>query len=101
MNVRVLTITAHPKPTILARAQVEIQFDDGESLTIDDLRVLRNRSNQLWVAPPSYSVPINGGRNFDYVPTVNFSVRLRRTIEDAVLAAFEQWEREQRARGAR
>jgi hypothetical protein len=41
---------------------------------------------------PSYSVPANGGRSYDYLPAVILSTKLKRDVEDAVLPAFEAWE---------
>jgi hypothetical protein len=41
---------------------------------------------------PSYSVPANGGRSYDYLPAVVLSAKLKREVEDAVLPAFEAWE---------
>ena len=62
--------------------------------------VLRNKHGQLWLAMPSYSVPANGGRSYDYLQAVALSTQLKRQVEDAVLPAFETWEREQ-AKSAR
>ena len=44
---------------------------------------------------PLYSVPMNGGRGYDYLPAVILSAALKRAVEDAVLLAFEPWKSEQ------
>ena len=87
-NVRVLRITPPLKPSALANAAVELDFDDGERLTISDIRILRNNQGENWVALPTYSVKKPGG--YAYEKTVEASSNLRRKISDAVLAAYEQ-----------
>jgi DNA-binding cell septation regulator SpoVG len=94
MNIKVLGFSPSLKPSVLATARIELTVE-GESITIDDARVLRNKQGQLWLAMPSYSVPMNGGRGYDYLPAVILSTALKRAIEDAVLQGFEEWEREQ------
>lgn len=97
MNVKVLSFSLSNKPAVLACVRLEPQLEGGDSIMIDDVRVLRNKHGQLWLAMPSYSVPANGGRSYDYLPAVVLSTKLKREIEDAVLPAFEAWEREQAA----
>lgn len=96
MQVKVLAFSHSPKPSVLASIRVELAVEGtGDSIIIDDARVLRNRHGQLWLAMPSYSVPANGGRGYDYLPAVTLSTTVKRAVEDAVLPAFEQWERKQ------
>ena len=95
MKVTVLSISRSPKPAALASVRLELAADTGDSVIIDDARVLRNKHGQLWLAMPSYSVPANGGRGYDYLPAVTLSTTVKRAVEDAVLPAFEQWERQQ------
>jgi DNA-binding cell septation regulator SpoVG len=98
MKVTVLSICRSTKPAVLASVQIELAVDStGDSIIIDDARVLRNRHGQLWLAMPSYSVPANGGRGYDYLPAIILGTALKRAVEDAVLPAFEKWEREQSA----
>jgi hypothetical protein len=94
MKVTLLSISRSNKPAVLASVRIELAADTGESVIIDDARVLRNRHGQLWLAMPSYSVPANGGRGYDYLPAITLSTGVKRAVEDAVLPAFEQWERE-------
>ena len=96
MQIKVLSFSRSLKPSVLATARIELTAE-GDSITIDDARVLRNKHGQLWLAMPSYSVPMNGGRGFDYLPAVIFDTGLKRAVEDVVLPAFEAWEREQAA----
>jgi DNA-binding cell septation regulator SpoVG len=96
MQVKVLGISRSSKPRVLASVRLEISVDGaGESVIVDDARVLRNKQGQLWVAMPSYSVQMGGGR-YDYQPAVTLSMGLKRAAEDAVLPAYEVWERGQR-----
>jgi hypothetical protein len=95
MQIKVLSCTRSSKPAVLASVRFELTTYNGESVIIDDARVFRNKHGQLWVAMPSYSVPANGGRSYDYLPAVILSTKLKREVEDAVLPAFEVWEREQ------
>ena len=114
MKVNVLSISRSSKPAVLASVRIELAVEGttsdeselpslrqvqqaGDTITIDDARVLRNRHGQLWLAMPSYSVPASNGRSYDYLPAVVLSTKLKREVEDAVLPAFEAWEREQQA----
>ena len=97
MLVKVLSFSRSSKPAVLASVRLELAANTGDSVIIDDARVLRNKHGQLWLAMPSYSVPANGGRSYDYLPAVILSTKLKRDVEDAVLPAFEAWEREQAA----
>ena len=92
MEIRVLSLSPSSKPAVLASVKFELITENGDSITVDDSRVLKNRNGQLWLAMPAYSTPTNGGRGYDYLPAVLLSTGLRRAVEDAV---FEAWNREQ------
>jgi hypothetical protein len=92
MEIKVLGFRPTNKPAVLASVRIELVTETGDSITIDDARVLRNRNQQLWLAMPAYSLPTSGG--YDYLPAVTLSTSLKRAVEDAVLPAFERWERE-------
>ncbi len=94
MHIKVKSIQPSTKPHRLADASVELSDRDGDSLVISDLRILQNRQGQTWVAMPSRSVS-DGGRSFQYVPQIESNRQLQRKIEDAVLAAFENWKQSQ------
>jgi DNA-binding cell septation regulator SpoVG len=94
MTVKVTSIKSSTKPHRLADASVELADADGDCLTISDIRILRNRQGQTWIAMPSRSVN-DGGRSFQYLPQIEPNRQLLRKIEDAVLAAFEDWTRSQ------
>jgi len=94
MNVNVKCIQASTKPHRLADASIELADCDGDALVISDLRILQNRQGQIWVAMPSRSVS-DSGRSFQYFPQIEPSRQLQRRIEDAVLAAFEDWKKSQ------
>jgi hypothetical protein len=98
MKVKVLAFSRSSKPAVLAAVRVELATDTVDSIIIDDARILRNKHGQLWLAMPSYSVPVTGGRSYDYLPAIVLSTALKRLVEDAVLPPFEAWEREQAAR---
>jgi DNA-binding cell septation regulator SpoVG len=90
MKVKVKSIHVPTKLHRLADASVELADSDGDSLVISDLRILQNRQGQTWVAMPSRSVS-DGCRSFQYVPQIEPNRQLQRKIEDAVLAAFDEW----------
>jgi len=92
---KVVSVTFYPstKANVLAECKFQLTIDDGEFLIVDRARILRNKQGELWLALPTYSIPV--GRAYEYHPTVTVSTRLRRLIEDAVLSAFEQWAAQQ------
>ena len=94
MNIRVRLIQPATKPHRLADASIELEDPDGDSVVISDIRVLQNRQGQLWVAMPSRSVS-DGGRSFQYFPQIEPNRQLARKIEDAVLAAYQEWKQSQ------
>lgn len=95
MQTRILSLSRSSKPAVLASVRIELAIEGtGDSVIIDDARVLRNKHGQLWLAMPSHSVPSSNGRSYDYLPAVILSTKLKRDVEDAVLPAFEQWEHE-------
>jgi DNA-binding cell septation regulator SpoVG len=100
MNVTVNLIQRSVKSHRLADAIVELSDAGGDSLVISDIRILRNKQGQAWVAMPSRSVS-ESGHSFKYVPVMESNRQLHRRIEDAVLAAFEGWEQSQRETGVR
>jgi hypothetical protein len=95
MQTKILAFSRSAKPAVLATVRIELTADSGDSITIDDARVLKNRHGQLWLAMPCYSIAATGGRGYDYLPAVILSMKLKRDVEDVVLPAFEVWEREQ------
>jgi DNA-binding cell septation regulator SpoVG len=98
MQAKILSFSRSNKAAVLASVRIELSVAGTvDSIIIDDARVLRNKHGQLWLAMPSYSVPSNNGRSYDYLPAVILSTKLKRDVEDAVLPAFEAWEREQQA----
>jgi DNA-binding cell septation regulator SpoVG len=88
---KVTSITFYPstKANVLAECKFQLTTEDGEFLLVDRARVLHNKQGELWLALPTYSVPV--GRAYEYHPTVTVSTKLRRLIEDAVLPAYEKW----------
>jgi DNA-binding cell septation regulator SpoVG len=94
MNVNVKLIQPATKPHRLADAIIELADSTGDSLVISDIRILQNRQGQLWVAMPSRSVS-EGGRSFQYFPQIEANRQLARKIEDAVLAAYQEWKQSQ------
>jgi hypothetical protein len=78
MEIRVLSFSRSNKPAVLASVRIELVTGTGDSITIDDARILKNRNGQLWLAMPSYSTPTSGGRGYDYAPALVFSTALKR-----------------------
>lgn len=92
MDVTIKTIRHSRKDSVLAEAVIELAAGE-HSVIIDGLRVLRNKQGAVWVAMPSYAVPLADGHGYEYRPTVVLSTNLRRQVEDAVLSTFEEWQR--------
>jgi DNA-binding cell septation regulator SpoVG len=94
MTVKVTSVKSASKPHRLADATVELADANGDSILISDIRVLQNKQGQLWIAMPSRSVN-DGGRSFQYLPQIEPNRQLLRRIEDAVLAAYDEWKQSQ------
>jgi len=75
MNLTVKAIRPSRKDSVLAEAVIELE-DDRHTITIDDLRILRNKQGGFWVAMPAYAVPLIGGRGYEYRPTIVLSRNL-------------------------
>ena len=90
MKVEIVSITAPRKASTLANVKVRLHFEEGHIVDVDDLRVLRNKHEELWLAPPTYSVP--EGRGYRYERTVEFSRELTRQVNDAALDPYRVWE---------
>jgi len=80
---------AHPplsRPrSVVAIAKLSISFDNHK-IMLDDLRVVRNRQGQLWVALPAMK-----NEHGMYEPIVEFSPELREEVSTKVLAGHRQW----------
>jgi hypothetical protein len=88
MIVKVKSIGPSHRQNVLAAATVELSDADGSNVIVADIRVLENKLGQRWVALPSFAVS-KGGRDFQYLPTVELSQALMREVSERVLAAFE------------
>jgi hypothetical protein len=88
LKINVKSIGPSHRQNVLAAATVELSDTDGSSVTVADVRVLENKLGQRWVALPSFAVS-KGGRDFQYLPTVELSQALMREVSERVLAAFE------------
>lgn len=89
MQVQILAVGKPRKPSYLAAIKYQVMLDDGNVITVDDARILRNSQGILWLAQPTYAVA--DGRNWPYQPTVVLSHPLRKELEDLAVSAFEQW----------
>lgn len=89
MSVVTVVGFAHPplsRPrSVVAIAKIRITFDN-QQITLDDLRIVRNRQGQLWVALPAMK-----NEHGMYEPIVEFSPDLREQISTKVLAGHRQW----------
>jgi DNA-binding cell septation regulator SpoVG len=85
MNIKVKLICPPAKPDCLADARVVLADGDRDLLVISGIRI-RQSSQGLYVGMPSATD--EGGR---YSLLIEFNRQLRRKIEDAVMAAFEEW----------
>jgi len=92
MQVQSVSITRSDKPQVLAAATVVLSDNSGDTITIEDIRVLLNKSGQEWVALPNRPVQTPGhARQFTYLPIVSCSRELVRRIETEVLKYYDQW----------
>jgi DNA-binding cell septation regulator SpoVG len=100
MKVTVTSIQNATKPHRLADATIELADADGDLIVISDIRLLENKQGQIWVAMPTRSVS-EGGRSYQYIPQLESNRQLKRKIEDAVLAAFDEWKQSESKAGVR
>jgi DNA-binding cell septation regulator SpoVG len=90
INVTYIGPSLQRKSSVLAVATAEITFFNGDQIdkiVISDLQVIKDADvDILWVAFP-------GQRKSDgrWTKIVSTSTRLRRKIEDEVLAAYDRW----------
>lgn len=89
MTVNVKSIAPPRKNGVLAHAAAEIELE-GQRIVVSDLRILRNKSGELWVGLPSVPVQ-DGGKSYHYEPCIELSRELKRALEDAVLSRYEEW----------
>jgi hypothetical protein len=94
MKLSVKSIAPSHGQNVLASATVELSDSDGNHIIIADIRILENKLGQRWVALPSFSVS-RGGKDFQYLPTVELSPSLMRELSDRVLSTLEQQAAEQ------
>ena len=88
MTVHVIRF-AHPPITrprsVLALAKITLVFDNHQ-ITLDDLRIVQNRQDELWIAMPSMK-----DASGSYQPIVEFSPELKRLITEKILPSYKQW----------
>jgi len=87
-----VTLKPSHRPNILASVTIELDTDLG-TITIQDARILRNKSGVAWFAMPTFSVTT--GREYQYFASVELSPALHRQVSDAALAGFVDWEKTQ------
>lgn len=87
---KILRVELSPprKANVLANVKIELADNDGNTIVVDDNRILRNREGNLWLAQPTHALA--DGKAWKYQATVSFSRELRRAIEDEVLSAYER-----------
>jgi len=89
-----ITLKPSTRQNVLASVSIELDTELG-SITINDARILRNRSGVAWFSLPTFSV--TKGREYEYFASVELSPKLHRQVSDAALGNFVQWEKEQAA----
>lgn len=99
MHITDVEIYPARKPSFLANAKVTLADEKGNSVTITDFRLLRNKQSELWVAVPNYTIP--DGKGWVYEPTIVLSRKLQFEISEAVLAAYAKWKQPIAERGAK
>jgi DNA-binding cell septation regulator SpoVG len=90
MRTKILSFSSSTKTHVLASVKLELITSEGDSIIVDDCRVLQNKHGQFWLAMPTRSVPL-GSKGYEYVPTIILSTKLRREVEDVVIPAYEKW----------
>ncbi len=93
MNIIIKSVSPPRRPGTLAHVAVEIELE-GHRIAISDVRVLANRAGVLWVGMPSITV-FDEGRRYHYETALELSRELHRAVEDAVLAEYERWSRQE------
>lgn len=93
MKVEVLGITPAARPYILAHASVRVSFvthvGNEYTFVVNSIDILPDAAGSVRVKFPRYK--IGPGRG---APVVITSPVIQRAVEDAVAAAFEQWQAE-------
>jgi hypothetical protein len=90
MKIQLSSVSGPTIAAAIGSASVDLHFDNETVLHISDLRIFRNQQGQLWVGWPMRSVQ---GK---LVQIVSSSRSVHRLVEDAVLPAFERWQKEGR-----
>jgi hypothetical protein len=90
-----ITVEVHPSTrpgtSQLASASVRLQTDLGP-ITINDCRILRNKSGVSWFALPSYSVQQSTtARQYQYLPTTELPAELLEQVSLEALRAYRAW----------
>jgi hypothetical protein len=75
----------------LAGATVELEFGDGVTETITDLRILPGKEpGKVWLGWPAFSSGRKGS-GLDYQPTLTFDWTTKNEITNAVLRAYSSY----------
>jgi DNA-binding cell septation regulator SpoVG len=96
LQLRVKQIGNSTRTSVLAALAVEL-FDEVNTITIHDVRILKNRGGIYWVSLPTFSTNKDGA--VFYGPTVQLNHELQARLAELCLAAFHTCEAE-RAAGA-
>ena len=72
-----------------ASAEVTLQTEDGE-LTLSRLRVIHQDGKEPWVAYPTIDYKDRETGNYRHLDTIKPGVRLKKTIQSAVLEKYAE-----------
>lgn len=91
MKVEFVKLDPPPRSSqAIGSAEVKIEFDNGDTILISNLKVYRNRQGNLWIGYPHFAF------NGRYVPIFLASNRIQRALEDAIFPHVEDFEATQR-----
>jgi DNA-binding cell septation regulator SpoVG len=88
MEIRIVRFVPAPlsRPrSVLALARITLAFENHQ-VTLDDLRLIQNRQNELWIGMPSMK-----DANGVYQPIIEFTPELKRQIDAKILPAYREW----------
>lgn len=96
MEIEVFSFTKIPSlPRVVAAATIRLSDDEGESVTIEDVRILSNNRGQKYVVMPQYRMRLDSGEWDRWQPCVSLPTALHQRVQSAVLQAYQEYLREE------
>lgn len=96
MRIEVMEFRKVPSlPRVLARCTVRLLDDDGDSITLRDVRILSNNSGVKFITLPQYRDRLDDGRWDRWETSVILPPALQHRVQVAVLLAYQEYLREE------